>query len=123
MGVAMQAATYCETWTYACNIPIPPNDPQRAYPTGRTRLGISLIATVGRGKFHDQHRLRLLPPLNGHQLHALFQHVCELLVSDACMLGRCVWPWSSFSVELRGTTAMSWASLTPTPSRPAPPRA
>ena len=45
VGVAMQAATYCETWTYACKIPIPPNDPQRAYPTSRTRLGISLIAT------------------------------------------------------------------------------
>jgi hypothetical protein len=50
IGPAAQAATYCETWTYAWEVPVPSqaDDPNAVYPgadTGRTTLGASLIAS------------------------------------------------------------------------------
>ena len=42
---AAQAGTYCETWTYAWNVPLPKDDPLVIYPPNRTTLGLSIIAT------------------------------------------------------------------------------
>lgn len=42
---AAQAGTYCETWTYAWNVPLPKDDPAVVYPKNRTTLGLSVIAT------------------------------------------------------------------------------
>jgi hypothetical protein len=45
IGPAAQAGTYCETWTYAWNVPLPKDDPAVVYPRNRTTLGLSVIAT------------------------------------------------------------------------------
>ena len=42
---AAQAGSFCETWTYAWDVPIPEGDPDVVFPRGRTTLGVSLIAT------------------------------------------------------------------------------
>ncbi len=42
---AAQAGTFCETWTYAWNVPLPKDDPKVVYPQNRTTLGLSIIAT------------------------------------------------------------------------------
>lgn len=61
---AVQAATYCETWTYAWNVPIPKDDPGVVYPASRTTLGASLIAAGQSGAdnfmaiaYYDYYRL------------------------------------------------------------------
>ena len=45
LGAANQAAEYSETWVYAWNIPMPPDDPEIVFPKGRRTEGLSLIAT------------------------------------------------------------------------------
>jgi len=42
---AQQAATYSATWTYAWTIPIPKHDPKVVYPSQRSTVGASAIAT------------------------------------------------------------------------------
>lgn len=64
---AAQAATFCETWTYAWNVPVPKDDPKAFYPKNRTTLGVSIIATGHSGAddfmaitVYDYYRLYLL---------------------------------------------------------------
>ncbi len=64
---AAQAGTYCETWTYAWNVPLPKDDPKVVYPRNRTTLGLSIIATGHSGAdncmamtVYDYYRLWIL---------------------------------------------------------------
>lgn len=64
---AAQAGTFCETWTYAWNVPLPKDDPLVVYPRNRTTLGLSIIATGHSGAdncmaltVYDYYRLWLL---------------------------------------------------------------
>ncbi len=64
---AARAGTYCETWTYAWNVPLPKDDPLVVYPRNRTTLGLSVIATGHSGAdncmalaVYDYYRLWLL---------------------------------------------------------------
>lgn len=45
LQAATQAAWYSETWVYAWNVPMPPDDPNLVFPRNRTTVGLSLIAT------------------------------------------------------------------------------
>ena len=45
LDAALQAAVYSATWVYSWDVPIPADDPDVVYPTSRTTLGASIIAT------------------------------------------------------------------------------
>lgn len=45
LEAAAQAGAFGETWLYAWNVPVPPDDPQADLPKVRTTCGFSLIAT------------------------------------------------------------------------------
>eukprot|EP00911_Craspedida_sp_UC1_P002034 UC1_evm1s1570 len=45
LDAAAQAADYTATWTYLWDAHVPANDPAAVYPSVRTTLGVSLIAT------------------------------------------------------------------------------
>lgn len=45
LDASKQAALFCETWVYWRDLPMPANNPNQVFPSGRNTVGLSLIST------------------------------------------------------------------------------
>jgi hypothetical protein len=86
---AEQAALFIETWTYAWAVPLNKDDAEAIYPTSRTTLGVSLIATGQSGAdnfmaeaVYDFWRLYTITRDDHYRRYALFLQDATKQVMD-----------------------------------------